>query len=445
MRKNLKKQITEIITTMQEGQGVLLKLIMDGEEAALSVMADLQDIAVQVGNTIEESEGNEHVSVGHMERYCEILWKIYQCVSQGEGVAEELLDALRGCLADISTSVERDVKVRREAVFLPYKASMWDSLESVWQAAEEDLDFDAYVIPIPYYDKNPDGSFRDMHYEGDLFPKYVPITHYDSYDFKENHPDMIFIHNPYDGTNRVTSVHPFFYSKNLKQYTEQLVYIPYFVLGAISPTDGASVKGIEHFCKVPGVIHADKVIVESENMRQAYIKNMVDIAGEDTKPIWEKKILGLGSPKFDKVMSVKREGLEIPEEWKRVLMKADGSPKKVILYNTSVTALLEHSEEMLRKMESVFGFFKDKKEEVALLWRPHPLIQATIESMRPQLWEDYCKLVEQYRSEGWGIYDDTADLDRAIALSDAYYGDPSSLVHLCKEKGMPVMIQNCIS
>ena len=143
-------------------------------------------------------------------------------------------------------------------------------------------------------------------------------------------------------------------------------------------------------------------------------------------------------------MSVKREGLEIPEEWKRVLMKADGSPKKVILYNTSVTALLEHSEGMLRKMESVFGFFKDKKEEVALLWRPHPLIQATIESMRPRLWEDYCKLVKQYQSEGWGIYDDTADLDRAIALSDAYYGDPSSLVHLCKEKGMPVMIQNCV-
>ena len=100
---------------------------------------------------------------------------------------------------------------------------------------------------------------------------------------------------------------------------------------------------------------------------------------------------------------------------------------------------------MLRKMESVFEFFKDKKGEVALLWRPHPLIQATIESMRPQLWEDYCKLVEQYQSEGWGIYDDTADLDRAIVLSDAYYGDPSSLVHLCKEKGMPVMIQNCIS
>ena len=61
--------------------------------------------------------------------------------------------------------------------------------------------------------------------------------------------------------------------------------------------------------------------------------------------------------------------------------------------------------------------------------------------MRPQLWEEYEKLVEQYRREGFGIYDDTADLDRAIALCDAYYGDGSSLVQLCRKVGKPVMIQ----
>ena len=26
-----------------------------------------------------------------------------------------------------------------EAVFLPYKASMWDSLESIWMAADKDM------------------------------------------------------------------------------------------------------------------------------------------------------------------------------------------------------------------------------------------------------------------------------------------------------------------
>jgi hypothetical protein len=48
----------------------------------------------------------------------------------------------------------------------------------------------------------------------------------------------------------------------------------------------------------------------------------------------------------------------------------------------------------------------------------------------------------QYLAEGWGIYDDTADLDRAIAISDAYYGDGSSVVQLYQQTGKPVMIQN---
>ena len=78
-----------------------------------------------------------------------------------------------------------------------------------------------------------------------------------------------------------------------------------------------------------------------------------------------------------------------------------------------------------------------------LLWRPHPLIQATIESMRPQLWTEYDRLVRKYREEGWGIYDDTADLDRAIEISDAYYGDgSSSVVQVYQQTGKPIMMQN---
>ncbi len=62
--------------------------------------------------------------------------------------------------------------------------------------------------------------------------------------------------------------------------------------------------------------------------------------------------------------------------------------------------------------------------------------------MRPQLQAEYEGIVDKYRNDGWGIYDDTADLDRAIALCDAYYGDGSSVVQLCQEAGKPVMIQD---
>ncbi len=253
---------------------------------------------------------------------------------------------------------------------------------------------------------------------------------------------MIFIHNPYDDCNYVTSVAPEFYSENLKQYTEKLVYIPYFVLGEVDPDHKEALEKIAHFCTAPGVIHADVVIVQSENMRKAYIDVLTGAAGENTRPYWEKKILGLGSPKMDKVLESSREAWEVPWEWRQILEKPDGSRKKVILYNTSVTALLNQGENMIKKMHSVFDTFKENVEDVALLWRPHPLMKATIESMRPQLWMDYEKLEERYREEGWGIYDDTVELNRAIALCDAYYGDGSSLVQLCQKAGKPVMIQN---
>ena len=56
--------------------------------------------------------------------------------------------------------------------------------------------------------------------------------------------------------------------------------------------------------------------------------------------------------------------------------------------------------------------------------------------------EKYRAIVDKYKSEKWGIYDDTADLYRAIKLSDAYYGSQSSLIALFKEMKKPVLIQN---
>ncbi len=444
MTKKQKKQAEDFIGLLERAHDGIKKTIdTRNTEAALDLLAQCQECAIKLGEIIEAVEGEDFVTIPMIEDYCELAYQFYEKLSQNIPVnSNQVNKALRKSLIRMGNSVKYDIPERKEVVFLPYKASMWDSLESVWKAADEDPDCDAYVIPIPYFDKNPDGSFKEMHYEGDQYPAYVPVTHYDDYDITVREPDMIFIHNPYDEYNYVTSVAPKFYSKNLKQYTEKLVYIPYFVLGEIDPENAEARKGIAHFCVEPGVLNADVVVVQSEDMRKAYIEILSEAVGEETRPQWEKKILGLGSPKMDKVLETTEDDFEIPGEWMRVLAKPDGSRKKVILYNTSVTALLQHEDKMLVKMRSVFETFKESVDDVALLWRPHPLIKATIESMRPELWADYEKLVEEYRAEGWGIYDDSAELDRAIALSDAYYGDHSSLVQLCQQAGMPVMIQD---
>ena len=438
----------DFITTLFEAHDEIKKLIKKGHpDTAMDLMGQCQDGIIKVGNLIEESEGEDFVTVGLIEEYCQQLFNIYEEVlhqtQEGKAAAfDKPYKMLNKKLIQIQNSVKNDIQVRLEVVFLPYKASMWDSLESVWNAADDDEACDAYVIPIPYYDRKPDGSFGRMHYEGELYPDYVPMTNYEAYDFESRRPDMIYIHNPYDDMNLVTSVHPFFYSKNLKNFTDKLVYIPYFILAEPTAFDEKSLEGMSHYATTPAVINADKVIVQSEAMKRAYVETLARVMGEETRSIWEEKILGLGSPKLDKVARTDRDALEIPEHWQRIITKPDGSPKKIIFYNTSVGALLENDADMLAKMRNVLDAFRENADEVALLWRPHPLIRATIESMRPQLWEEYESIVNQYREEGWGIYDDTPELDRAVALCDGYYGDPSSVVQLCQEAGRPVMVQS---
>lgn len=451
MRKAQKQQIEETIRQMEEAHDEIKKCMGRGNAAlAGELLADCQNAAIAIGTLIEDAEGEGHPAVAVLEEYCELVYQIHEnlmpdCMAN----ANKIYKSLRQKLMKAQSNIRNNIKIRTEAVFLPYKASMWDSLESVWKAADADPDCDAYVIPIPYFDKNPDGSFREMHYEGDCYPKYVPVTRYDRYDFGKHMPDVVYIHNGYDDCNLVTSVHPAFYSRNLKKYTEELVYIPYFVLGEIDPDNEQEAEGMKHFCFMPGIINADKVIVQSEDMKKIYVREFLKAAKECgligkhlDRAYLEKKFLGIGSPKFDKVLNTKKEDLEIPEEWLKIIKKPDGTPKKIIFYNNSIGALLKHNEKMIAKMKTVFELFKKNKDEVAFLWRPHPLIENTLTAMRPQLWNQYLQIRNRYIEECWGIYDDTADLDRAVILSDAYYGDGSSVVQLCLAKGMPVMIQN---
>ena len=449
MRKAQKKQVEAFVRLLEEAHQEIKNAIRKKNiDLAKNLLEQCWNGANQATVMIAALEGEEFVTVSFLQAYSEVVNQVYIALEQSliikEKDAEQMLQEGWNAVND---SVKNDIHERKEVVFCPYKASMWDSLESVWKAAEEDDTCDAYVVPIPYFDKKPDGSFGEMHYEGNEYPDYVPVTDYREYDFEKRKPDMIFIHNPYDEYNHVTSIHPYFYAPNLKKFTEKLVYIPYFILeelrkDVMTTMTEESKQKILSFCIQPGVIESDVVIVQSEAMKKLYVDLLSEYFGEETRKRWKNKILGLGSPKTDKILSTKEEELEIPEEWKNVLYKKNGMRRKIILYNTSVNALLQYDNAMLEKMQRVFQTFYENREEVALLWRPHPLIKATIESMRPSLWRDYEKLVQEYKEAGWGIYDDTADLNRALELADAYYGDVSSLVQLCQEKRMPITIQD---
>lgn len=444
MRKFQKQQLLDVITSLhilhQESKDRLEKKDYAPVRTAL---VDSQEAAIQLGEAIERVAGIGTKAVECLEQYCE---KLYQISIQLEEIScQKFYKSLEGILIKAENEINH-IPVRKEIVFLPYKASMWDSLESVYLAAMEDGDCDAYVVPIPYYDRRADGSLGELHYEGNEYPQNIDVTDYREYNLEERRPDAIYIHNPYDNWNNVTCVPEYYFCKNLRNFTDCLVYIPYFVLNEIEPDNIDEIEKMKHFCFVPGVMYAHKVIVQSAKMRQIYINEYAKQAKALGLPVdmkaLEEKIQGIGSPKFDKVQGIKKEDLEIPDEWLKIIEKPDGSWKKIIFYNTSINALLRFDEKMLEKMQSVFSCFKEKQDEIVLFWRPHPLIPNTIKSMRPLLWDKYKKIVENYRQENWGIYDDSADMDRAVALSDAYYGDYSSIVYLYRKTGKPLLMQN---
>ncbi len=422
MRSYERKQLSEMIKGLYAlYRESMAKFLEQDYEAALAGLGNCQETAIRIGERIEESEGMGTAAVRYLEQYCESLYRVGARMAGKSGKREER------CPEELLGRAEKALNgmpVKKEMVFLPYKASMWDSLESIWRAAAEDPEWDVYVIPIPYYDRNSDGTWGEMHYEGKDYPGEVPITPYDTYDIRARHPDVIFIHNPYDGGNSVTDIPPEYYSSDLKGNTELLCYVPYFItMGGIG----------KHMCLLPACLHADKIFLESERVKKIYVESFAEVRA-GLGEYFRRKSEVLGSPKIDKIFGLGQSGggrEGIPQE------------KKIILFNSSISGLLKNPEGWLMKLHRVIRIFQTKQEAV-LWWRPHPLIEATINAMHPGLYKKYREIVDEFMESNIGIYDDSMDMYRAIAVSDGYYGDRSSVVQLYGLTGKPILLEDIL-
>ena len=164
MRRFQKQQMLNIVADLhiahQQSRDALLQ--KEYESIRLS-LCDFQQEAIRLGETIEQLEGVGTAAVRYLEEYCE---KLYHTSMQLEELtAKKYYKTLEEALIKAENEIAR-MPVRKEIVFLPYKASMWDSLESVYLAAKADENCDAYVVPIPYYDRNEDGSLGNYTMKG---------------------------------------------------------------------------------------------------------------------------------------------------------------------------------------------------------------------------------------------------------------------------------------
>lgn len=312
-------------------------------------------------------------------------------------------------------------------LFLPYKYSMWDSFESIFEAAKEDENCEAYVMPIPYYDKDQEGNLTEMHDESESYPDDIGIISWQNNQVDEIDPDVIFIHNPYDGNNMVTSIHPKYYTNKLVCKDRVVIYVPYYV----SYTEDA---GISVFMG-EAEYYTDHVIVQSEWYKEKFELEMLKHNSLNDG----NKFVVLGNPKYDKIRSLNKYEYQLRDDWKEKLFDASGNKKFTVLLDTTLEILLEKREKLLDKIVDIIAFF-EKNDYLALIWRPHPLIKPTLRNMCPELIPTYVKLVELFDRLDNCIFDDTNDMHTAIAWSDAFMGKYGSMIELYRVTKKPTIM-----
>lgn len=138
----------------------------------------ISDIIINIGEMLALYEDVAESIFIKLEEYAKIVMHMEDFVKNNKDILQLNEMALQQ-LEIFSKYIEESLPAdKKEVYFLPYKASMWDSLESVWEKYEANEEWEAYVMPIPYYDRKQDGSLGELHWEGEIFPKNVTITDY---------------------------------------------------------------------------------------------------------------------------------------------------------------------------------------------------------------------------------------------------------------------------
>lgn len=391
-------------------------------------LSEMQQLALDMGNLIESVCGEGTETVSHLEEICEQIYNIFEIASQEVAIKSNpeqekkisfMLGELKLKILIFIDCMQDEVLDRKEVVFCPTDASFFERYEAEYQKAAHDPKCRVYVIPIPTYRKTYDMQLVEESYSVEGYPKWMTLTDYREFDFALHHPEKIYIQSPYDEFNPTSSVHPFFYSSNLVKFARELIYIPYFQTDDFTPESERAYLNMKHYVTMPGVVNADKVILDSKTQKDTYIRKLMDWAGEETKEVWEKKILV-------------KEAIEKKTE---LINQNSSTDQKHLLYYIALGPLLGNPEKMLAKIRKNLEIFEEHKENVQILYKTDANLEVQLQKVNPKLYEEYMEVVQNM---------DRVELEDEALVSycDAYYGNAGYLANMFRDHKKPVMLQN---
>lgn len=410
-------------------------------EDIITYLSELQNNIVSFGTLTESIKGEDCKTVKLLEQYLEVIYKVAKYVQKfDEGISYEASaeskyaecdEGVKDTFASISEAIDSEIVNRRSVLFLPVKAKHFSSMRMAYEMEATTPDTDVYVMPLPYYYKEYDGSFKDeMHIDTEEFIKAnIPVTDYSRFDLSLLCPEKIYINSAYDEYNMAVSVDTRFYARNVKKYTEKLIYIPYFKLMEFDRANYPCWYNMQYYCTVPGVVMADKVYVQSENTRKVYIDKLNEWAGDEKyTDIWEQKI-----DVYD----------ESCEEHSEDELRDAGSIKTIVWF-VSAGSLAEFGDKYIEKAYRNLDVFALSKDKLKVLLISEPFLDEMIKNHSDELYKKWTGFIDEFNRSGIGEVVSQVEEKSVEALlkANAYYGDPSSI---CKDfilMKKPVMLQN---
>lgn len=413
-----KKRILDIIDSMIKSLEIIYNLsnpqrniedCLYACEAIYEILSIEQNLPLK---TIEQIE-SVHSSL--------LQFRGFECIENNT-----ILETIQIKVKELAQIFDEEVEYKLNIVFFPYKASMWDSLESIYKAALDDISCEVKVVPIPYYQLTRDSKI--MIYEGGEFPENIPIIHYEQYILEQEEPDIIFVHNIYDNYNTITQVPVQYFTNNLKKYTEMLVYVPYHISSFIKQKEDIQ----RYAFSIPSIKNVHKIILAAEFVKEEALK--VGVPSE--------KLVVLGSPKFDAMLNEMDKEDFYPQEWKEII-----EDKTVYMLNTGCMYFVNNPV-MAPYIISQFLTIPLFIENSAVIWRPHPLTEASILKYMPALYEDFKKLKEGIKNKETiyknVIFDDSPNYLQALKVTDVLISSYSSILqtYLLTEKRAIILDQD---
>ena len=345
---------------------------------------------------------------------------------------------------------------REKVVFIISHADRWKYVEAYY-LEKRAAGAEVKVVVVPYYYVNFRGLPISQEYEIDRLPADLPIVSCVDIDLEQYRPSEIVTSDPFDRWNCSECIDPGYFTSELRKNTDKLTYISPFTTDEPKERDPNLYIVMEHYVNAPALFYADEIRVQSEEMKQGYIRKLIEVVQrkldakeewaegfenlleDDIRAIFENKIHVMPELKEVNYWHYKKENLEMPASWERKLKDENGNWKKAVYYNMNLGVFFRNPEKAIKQLEKVL--LKEETDHQVFIYRPEKMMLEYIQLIAPEVEEQYQKFLAIAEKKNNIILDEEEWPDLGYAISDSYYGDGDSTATLFQNVGRQVVLE----